>query len=828
MISKRTISRLATLPTVLALSIGTSGAIAEDAKEFQTVPVESLMDSLSRLKSRYSSIGEGVDPVITGTITPRRPSNVIFSHLPVLIEDSRLQGENDQLEWPIYVTPADIRNGVTFSLTYKNAVSVMPEMSNMRILVNDRLVAEKTIRSAAKISELKIEIPQHLLRKGYNSLRIAVEQRHRVDCSIQGTYELWTDIINSRSGIEYKTASDRIGSIEDLGAIPLGTDRKPLIRLLVGSNPKPIDVNMLARVSQFITLRAKLYSPVVNVVKSSVNNTDKRGIEVFVGSRDELVRLFPIYKDAVLTQGKINVLPSADGRSALVAALVSNMKQLKNLTKLPDNYKEISQRESWNQDSGGRAASRFHIYNDDEGKNVSFAQMGYREYEFSGRRFSHTFDLNLPADFYPADYDEIDLHLFGGYAAGLKSSSKLYIRVNGTTQVSMSVGNANGELFENKILKLPISSFSPGRNRVEIEAQLINKDDENCAHGAAVGENQRFFLSEKSYFEVPRVAHYGEFPNLSNTLMTGYPYGKGDSENGVRVYLSDMKNETIAAGVAFVTHISSKVGNFVGDEFVNGGSIKSSAENRKNVIVVGEFRNLPRKIAQGIPGIELQKFAAGWSNPVGRPQIAGEEKYNQVDFTTTAGLERENGLRPVAITDDKPAGSLLEKWKAKGQGESNSMTTMFSNQIKKLSQPGSIFGNKKTIDNLDLIDTSTTLLASQFVQDDQIISVVTAPGDQSMAFGMIGLMKPANYSGNDTVTFGYYANENSVVRSNEGATKSGRLKTNGIANMRLVLAGWLSNHPTLYAVLTLIMAIIVGAMAASVLKNSGRPRDGGL
>ena len=44
--------------------------------------------------------------------------------------------------------------------------------------------------------------------------------------------------------------------------------------------------------------------------------------------------------------------------------------------------------------------------------------LGVRTEEFSGRLFRAAFDITLPGDFYPADYDKLTLSLTAGYADG--------------------------------------------------------------------------------------------------------------------------------------------------------------------------------------------------------------------------------------------------------------------------------------------------------------------------------------------------------------------------------------------------------------------------
>ncbi len=85
-------------------------------------------------------------------------------------------------------------------LSYSNAISVMPETSRLTIFVNDIQVAQTPIAAASDPGGVDVELPKGLLTAGYNRVRIAVSQRHRVDCSLEATYELWTQLDPAASG----------------------------------------------------------------------------------------------------------------------------------------------------------------------------------------------------------------------------------------------------------------------------------------------------------------------------------------------------------------------------------------------------------------------------------------------------------------------------------------------------------------------------------------------------------------------------------------------------------------------------------------------------
>ena len=160
----------------------------------------------------------------------------------------------------------------------------------MRLSVNDVLVSDTPIAAptAGDAEALDIEIPQSLLEPGYNAVKIETQQRHRVDCSLAATYELWTQIDAAKTGFVFpdRPAEDRtIGDLADLPAIPPASDGSTPLRLVV---PKGIDTHRLDRIlraAQSVAIRGRFNYPVFEVVDSPV---ERPGLDILVGTTDEL------------------------------------------------------------------------------------------------------------------------------------------------------------------------------------------------------------------------------------------------------------------------------------------------------------------------------------------------------------------------------------------------------------------------------------------------------------------------------------------------------------------------------------------------------------
>ena len=77
----------------------------------------------------------------------------------------------------------------------------MPEASYFTLTINDVVVGRVNIRATHSVKTFTFDIPPNALQAGFNSIRLTAELRHRVDCSLQATYELWTQIDPTQTGL---------------------------------------------------------------------------------------------------------------------------------------------------------------------------------------------------------------------------------------------------------------------------------------------------------------------------------------------------------------------------------------------------------------------------------------------------------------------------------------------------------------------------------------------------------------------------------------------------------------------------------------------------
>ncbi len=171
--------------------LGLSAAYAQStAPELQLVPAATL-------------------PAVGPTLVP----------LAASADDLLFAGET-QKKTVLFVAQAQQTAGeMNLVLNMQSAISSAPEASRLNVAVNDQDLGTVALKSGEPYA-LRLQLPPGLVQPGLNAVTFTVDQAHRVDCSLEATYELWTRIDPLTSGIEYvSTANSAPDFVGLLGAV---------------------------------------------------------------------------------------------------------------------------------------------------------------------------------------------------------------------------------------------------------------------------------------------------------------------------------------------------------------------------------------------------------------------------------------------------------------------------------------------------------------------------------------------------------------------------------------------------------------------------------
>ncbi|MFB2549458.1 cellulose biosynthesis cyclic di-GMP-binding regulatory protein BcsB [Ensifer soli] len=465
--------------------------------------------------------GDSETILSTRVVTPAAKAPQAADRRLVPFEQSRpafrLEGEDDSGRLTFNLTAAQAEAGGTLEFSYRNAVSVLPDTAVASVEVNGRAAGTFRIASPNGFTTQALPVAAELLKPGRNSVSIRARQFHRVDCSLEATYELWTEFDPAASGF-HPVKPSGFATLADLLTVARTDKGRTDIRVILPQNAPAEMLNDLAPVVQ--TLALFLNRDDVSVTTAAMPG-EGPGIDLYVAA-GQAQAAFAASAGAGEMPVGLAVRASADEPDRAVVTLRAQTrgevaKQL--LAAIRGPMKE-------GLDTGIFATGAGAIFAEAGGR-YTLADAGFETNLFTGRLSRSRVDLVMPADFYPADYATIGLRLHAATSPGLKTTSQLLVRVNGAAVSSYPFRNREGQQFDGKLIELPLRAFRPGTNRIEILAELPVAADAACSPAARNDDKPRFILLKETSIEVPKLAKIGRLPDLGAFSGNGYPYADG-------------------------------------------------------------------------------------------------------------------------------------------------------------------------------------------------------------------------------------------------------------------------------------------------------------
>ena len=750
----------------------------------------------------------------------------------------RLAGEEDALQFPVFLTEAQARGpAARLRVSYLSAISVAPETSELTALVNGTKVGWTRIQAPGAVKVVEFALPEGLLKGGYNAVRFTASQRHRVDCSPEATYELWTQIDSSRSGLVVAPASDldpkSLAALEpdESGALPVGvvlTEKPSLERL----------ERMIGAV-QAVALVGRLARPAVTFGPPIAGRT---GVNLLVGTPAEIRGIEGVEEIGPVTGPKLALLaPRGNRAPVLVVTGTSDAEIREAIATL------AATGDAAGTPAGTRTASLTRGYSISGGESLTLDRLGVATREFNGRLLRVGFEIRFPADFVPADYGKVMLHLAGGYAAGLDPSAQVVVDVNGRNAASVPLPYTRGEVFEDNAIPLPLSLWRPGLNRVEISAHLPMAADRACDMLAPSARQARFLFLDRTRLDIPALARATRSPDLAAIKAGAVPF----VAEGVRPRLvlptPDRDSADAAAMLAARLAIAAKrVIDFevTSDERAPDGAVR---------LVVAPARALnPMTIeAVGLDPEQIRRIWEGRAETVATPGPFGTEGVLTLDR-----LRRNLPMRcalppatmplrvaaaapvapapapapapqaPRADADPDPLARWGENLRGTGSipavlGTAWGDLTRRAGQAREAVQgllrwpveTETVTVNPRA--SLILAEGSGEKLGGRTV-------LVTAPNASMLKASVSCLVDPVVWTRLVGRAAFLDASDGSLSIVEPDRVELVETQPWALANFRLVSAAWLSLNPAYYVGMTLLMALCLGLATTSLVRQLGR------
>lgn len=746
-------------------------------------------------------------PTGPATVAAAVRSNVRIERPILPFESVRLEGETDARSWTFHLTQDEASSGATLSVGYKNAVVVMPEGSRLRIAINGESIIDTPISSPGDIKRVTASVRPGLLRPGQNIIRMEAFQRHRTDCTINATYELWTDVDSASTKLTFaEGATKTLRSLDDLPAVGIDHAGMTTIRVVAPKIYRPEIRDRLLRLVQLVALRGRYAHPVIQVMESDPGPSPVGTIKVAMGLTGELRGLVPGVPDAASQQPLTMMMqePGSTGSTLLVTG--PTWQDLDTAIGIVGAHavnslnveRGLIDTASWHWPEVPTAFGR---------QSFRLADLGVATQEFSGRRLKAGFAINLPPDFYATEYGEAVLHLDAAYTAAVRPGSHVNVFVNGMISTRMTI-TAQGDIVRRHTIRVPLKNFKAGINRITLEAALLTDADERCAPGETLSEANRFVLFDTSTLDFPAYGRIGRLPDLAVLSAGRFP----DDEVPTTFVVARPDSLNYSAAGTLLARMARSAGTPVRAQFANAASA-----NDESVLFIGAVDQIPAGMLNRVRVSEHLRMI--WpSTPV-----AGDKGAQQVaNAAFSLPLAQAAPDRMATASTDEVRKRWADTFQRQGLlpqiagAVQDWMEKTFSLSLSSLSL------EERVDAPYEPPQRSSLLMAQSRTETSGAWTLVTARTDRALADEMARLADPLLWSQVAGRAIALDPRETKLQIEPINDYRFVQTQPFSLGNWRLVAANWMSANILQYALVMLACCAFLGVATYLLLSRLGR------
>ncbi|UVF19392.1 cellulose biosynthesis cyclic di-GMP-binding regulatory protein BcsB [Microvirga terrae] len=741
----------------------------------------------------------------TGTAAVRNPARIERPVLP--FETIRLEGETDARSWTFHLTQDEASSGASIALGYKNAVVAMPEGSRLRIAINGESVVDTPISSPTDVKHMTASIRPGLLRAGQNIIRMEAFQRHRTDCTIEATYELWTDVDSASTKLVFADgATKTLRGLDDLPAVGVDNTGVTTIRVVAPKIYRPEVRDRLLRLVQLVALRGRYAHPVIQVVEADPGPSPIGTIKVAMGLASELRGLISGVPDAAMIQpltmmmqetgslGSTLVVSGPTWQDLDTAIGIVGTKGI-NATRTERGMIDTA---SWQWPEVPTAFGA---------QSFRFADLGVPTQEFSGRRLKTGFSINLPSDFYATEYGEAILNLDAAYTSAVRPGSHVNVFVNGMISTQMTI-TSQGDIVRRHKIRVPLRNFKSGLNHITIEAILLTDADERCAPGETLSEANRFVLFDTTTLEFPTYGRIGRLPDLAVMSAGHFP----DDDLPTTVVLARLDPPNYSAAGTLLARMARSAGTPVRAQFSNAASADD-----ESVLFIGAVDQIPAGLLNRVKVSEHLRMI--WPSTPAVGEKAGQQTASP-DFSLPASQASPD--RIAAASTDEVRKRWSETFQRRGVIQQTIGTVQDWLERTFSLSLGSLALDERSEAPYEPPQRASLLIAQSRTEASGVWTLVTARTDKGLAAETARLANPTVWS---QVAGRAVALEPREMKLQVEPIKDYRFVQTlppSLTNLRLVAANWMSANILPYALLLLACCTFLGIATSLLLNRLGR------
>ncbi|MFK3967501.1 cellulose biosynthesis cyclic di-GMP-binding regulatory protein BcsB [Ensifer adhaerens] len=698
-----------------------------------------------------------------------------------------LTGEVDERTWSVYLTPAQAQSAASLNFAYQNAIVVAPEASTLSIFVNGELAGEKPIGSAEAATPLSYDLKPGLLRAGSNDIRVKVRQRHRTDCTVESTYELWTEIAPESAFIRFSSGdSATLSSLDDVRAVGLDARGRTQFNLVVPGLQQPSRTAALMRLAQGMALRGQMPAQEFALSETMPELAKPGQMTALVGTAEEVAPFLERLPEGA-SSGPVAMFVR-DGKTKSSVLVISGpdwsavQEAIEGITQPMDRPSNVPR--------DVIATGRWQLPETPlvvTNARLRFSELGVETSEFTGRRFRTRFSVAVPSDFYADAYGDATLLLDAAYTDAVLPGSHIDIYINGNIASTIPLNSATGDILRHLPIKVTMRHFKPGPNLIEIEAVLSAEPDKACAPGTPASNDPRFALFDTSELRMPDFARIGRRPNISAISGAAAPY-RSDSA-AVPLFLDRADEDTLSAAATFLARLAVAGGRPMLVEVITS----PLAAGSRNAIFIGAMPQLPKTVLTQVGIDPARQMSWGNAEDTGRPddtqkaidewrtRLSGGAWRNQVTgFQTWVKQEFDISLSSLRILPEAQAAYIPPE--------------------------------------------SAGLVIAQGANpsDDATWTLLTAPTGKRLREGTAAIADVTRWQQLAGRVSAYEPATDKIEVTPVAGFDFVQTQPPSLTNYRLIFANWLSSNIMVYALLLIVLSVLLGLATSSMLTRLGR------
>jgi len=738
----------------------------------------------------------------------------VFRRLGADASQLRFDGEMGMQDLPVYLRSDQVTEPAKLKLKYLSAVSVMPEASRMTVSINGRDLAIVALDAANEPATAEIDLPPGLLKPGYNSVRFVVQQRHRVDCTIEAANELWTKVDIAGTGFALTSSNDQVSGVEQLvGVLPDETGAVP-ISVVVPNGTAIATIDMAIRAAQAVVLRGRFTKPRISFITEPGSQP---GIQIFVGTSTEL-RAQNIAAPTV-TGASVHVEGRASGTVRLYVSGDTAADVATAVTRLSSEGIDRAEEGTPEGLQALKALRGVRMAGDSE---LTFADLGLSTQEFNGRLFRTSFTIVLPPDFYPADNGKATLYLDGEYVGGLLTSNEALVSVNGKVSGATRLTRSGGEAISRRPIAMTLRALHPGHNTITLEVRTGSEGDKDCNPLSLIDASQRLRVASTSSFSLPSVARMEHLPNLGAMVSSGYPFG--ETRSPLTLFMPRPNHAALGAAATVLARTAMANGRVIPTQV----SRRAPDEKTGAAMIVGGIGDIPDATLTYF-GVRKDILPKSWRSSITQkvaevePPPLPAQKVASLSPSILGGDAERRAAAPEPREPAKPSTLPAEQTQPPGivQRVLGAVSRFLQRNVGFSSDQLAFMNGGRT--SVKLSAKSTVLLAQHqgMGGGGETWLLLTGTNAETMQADVAGLVSPPSWHQVKGRMAAYDPTQSDVVTFQPGTHYLHRLPDKSIGNITLVTAGWLSNNIMYYVLVILVLCGVFGIVSRKLLNRVG-------